>query len=414
VYSRSFAVRLCSLGAVIHAFDDRKQMTTSKPHDVEQWLTALGKPSADRDYKPGHARLLQLLSALTLQRPKLRIRVAGTNGKGSTSFMLAAALQACGLRVGLYTSPHILDFNERIRIDGIAVPNEQLMHSLAMLMPIALAAGASYFETATALALHQFSRANVDVEILEAGVGARLDATTAVDADMALITPIGLDHQNWLGDNLADIAREKAHIMNTCRHAISAPQCDEVAAILHAFNADLSFAEMHHAWDGLTAVGQHQHMNASLVWAAIKQLRPECDAVDLDLGLGLDLDLDLAHEAILQCHIPGRLQYLRLGEAHVWVDAAHNHHAIEALLPSLCSIADPFDAIVVATRHDRSLQAMLPALQPHAVRLVSLNDAISHSPALLLQQEIQQKPTGRFLVLGSFITVASILRMASD
>ncbi len=154
----------------------------------------------------------ELLRPLCIKRPKLRVRIAGTNGKGSTAFMLSHALQACGMRTGLYSSPHIQHFGERIRINGVPVSETTLHMLMQSIMPAALKAGASYFEAATALALKYFSDSHVDVEILEAGVGARLDATTAVEADMALITPIGLDHQNWLGDRLADIAAEKAHI----------------------------------------------------------------------------------------------------------------------------------------------------------------------------------------------------------
>jgi len=180
-----------------------------KPETIDQWLEQLGQPAADRDYKPGHERMHDLLAPLAetnqLKQPKLRIRIAGTNGKGSTAFMLANALQACGLKVGLYTSPHILQFNERIRINGEPVSDTALLQGIEQLMPRALEIGASYFETATALALKQFSDLEVDVEILEAGVGARLDATTAVEADVALITPIGLDHQGWLGEFSVDL-----------------------------------------------------------------------------------------------------------------------------------------------------------------------------------------------------------------
>ena len=102
----------------------------NKPETIESWLEQLGQPSADRDYKPGHARMHDLLAPLKLKRPKLRIRIAGTNGKGSTAFMLAAALQACDLKVGLYTSPHIHQFNERIRINGESISNDALLSLL--------------------------------------------------------------------------------------------------------------------------------------------------------------------------------------------------------------------------------------------------------------------------------------------
>ncbi|PIQ34468.1 MAG: hypothetical protein CO186_11985 [Zetaproteobacteria bacterium CG_4_9_14_3_um_filter_49_83] len=162
----------------------------------------MGQPAADRDYRPGHERMLALLHHFPAGQPKLRIRVAGTNGKGSTSNFVAAALQALGYRVGLFTSPHISQFNERIRINGEPVADELLAEKLSQMVPTALEIGASYFEVATALALRCFAEAAIEVEVFEAGVGARLDATTALPSDLALLTPIGLDHQAWLGDTL--------------------------------------------------------------------------------------------------------------------------------------------------------------------------------------------------------------------
>jgi len=380
-----------------------------KPENIEAWLAELGDPSADRDYQPGHARMLALLDGMVCHRPKLRIRIAGTNGKGSTAFMLAAALQSIGLKVGLYTSPHILEFNERIRINGIPVDNDELLAGLARIMPLARRAGASYFETATALALDQFSRASVDVEILEAGVGARLDATTAIAADMALITPIALDHQNWLGDTITQIADEKAHAMQGCRISISAPQCNAAAGVLRNVCPDILFCDRD-SWEKLAAPGLHQQINASLAWTAVQQLSRML--LSPDQTDARKTDLTTARHAIARCSVPGRLQHLRMGQADVWLDAAHNRHAVEALLPSLQQLADPFDTILVFTREDRSLADCLSLFAPYAGRIIS-NDQIPQqelSPAKTLQAEIDRNKQGKFLVLGSFTTVAAILR----
>jgi len=373
---------------------------------IDACLEALGSPAADRDYQPGHERVQQLLSGISRHEPGLRIRVAGTNGKGSTAAMLAAALQSAGLKVGLYTSPHLLEFNERIRMNGVPVNNSTLRASLAGLMPLARAARASYFETATALALDQFARAAVDVEILETGVGARLDATTAVPADMALITPIGLDHQLWLGNTLDEIAAEKAFAMLDCRWSISAPQPDTVAQTLRDFNPDLCFAALHKGeWGNLKTPGQHQCINATLAYAAIELLH--------NTG-AVRLDLKQAHQAITDCIIPGRLQHVYIHGANVWLDAAHNRHAVEALLPSLTGLADPFDAILVFTRADRSLADALPLLKPFTRKLISGSPHDAPNQACqaeeTLQQAIEHCPGGSFLVLGSFTTVAAILR----
>jgi len=373
-----------------------------KPLSIDAWLAELGQPSADRDYQPGHERMQLLLAGLSLHRPRLRIRIAGTNGKGSTAFMLAAALQSAGLNVGLYTSPHILEFNERIRINGMPVGNSSLLSGMAQIMPLARQTGASYFETATALALDHFSQAAVDVEILEAGVGARLDATTAIAADMALITPVAMDHQNWLGASIKNIAGEKAFVMQGCRDCISAPQSDEVVAVLRNFNPAVRFCGKDTSWDHLVAPGLHQQINASLAWSAVLRLHDETPGISLQA----------ARSAICQCRVPGRLQHLHMGHADIWLDAAHNLHAVESLLPSLTQLADPFDAILVFTREDRSLAGALSMLKPYAKRLFS-NDQETRqgiTPAVTLQSEINAKPEGKFLVLGSFTTVAAILR----
>jgi len=368
-----------------------------KPQHIDDWLNQLGQPSADRDYKPGHERMLTLLKPLQCKRPSLRIRIAGTNGKGSTAFMLAAGLQAAGLKVGLYTSPHILHFNERIRINGQPISDSNLYALLETVMPIALEAGASYFEVATTLALRHFSQNNVDVEILEAGVGARLDATTAVNADMALITPIGLDHEAWLGDNIASVAEEKAYALHGCRWGLSASQTSEVRDILLRHHESLQFTKVF----GLPCLmaGKHQQSNASLAYKALRVLSND--------GI-IQADKDTLKHAVTQAVAPGRLQYIAYHKAHIWLDAAHNRHAIEALLPSLPDLANPFDAILVYTRDDRSLSNELELLRPFTKQLI--DQTTIASPEQALQHILEEQPTAHILLLGSFITVASALK----
>jgi len=373
----------------------------NKPESIESWLEQLGQPSADRDYKPGHQRMHDLLAPLKLKRPKLRIRIAGTNGKGSTAFMLAAALQACGLKIGLYTSPHIHHFNERIRINGESISNSALLSLIEAMMPTALEIGASYFEVATVLALKHFSDSQVDAEILEAGVGARLDATTAVDADMALITPIGLDHQAWLGDTLELVAMEKAYAMLECSTSISAPQTGEVESILCDFSPKMHIADVER-WPDLAVQGEHQHTNASLAITAIKAL--------INKGF-IECDIDRARSAITAAQVLGRLQRIEVKDATIWLDAAHNHHAVEALLPTLKTLN--LDSIMVFTREDRDLSDSLELLRNCAKRVVGDKgdglDQCFPSAVDALKHELGEKPGGNHLVLGSFITVAAAL-----
>ena len=383
----------------------------SKPNSIDGWLQQLGSPAADRDYRPGHARMHTLLQGQHLHRPKLRIRIAGTNGKGSTAFMLAAALQAAGLKVGLYTSPHILGFNERIRINGTPISDAMLLEKLQTLMPVALACGASYFEVATALALACFSDASVDVEILEAGVGARLDATTAVPADMALLTPVAFDHQAWLGDELTAIASEKAYATNGCTFSISAPQTDEVSDVLKYHRPDIEFATIDRSLPRLRAAGRHQHINASLALATVCKLQENG---------AISIAREDAIQAIAETEIPGRLQYVRWGNCHIWLDAAHNTHAVHSLLPSLPELADPFDAIFVFTRDDRDLLEVLPALRPHSRRLIGATryrqicDASYENIESALHAELKPAIGKSILILGSFLTVSTALQWLGE
>ncbi len=379
-------------------------MTKKQKTSIESLLSGLGSPAADRDYRPGHQRVHALLADMNLNRPRLRIRIAGTNGKGSTAFMLADALQTAGLTVGLYTSPHIHTFNERIRINSRQVTDAEIIPILEDTIATAVNIGASYFELATALALSLFSRARVDVELLEAGVGARMDATTAVPADMALITPVGLDHQAWLGETLAAIANEKAYAMQGCRWVISTPQTHDVAEILQRYRPDIEFVSNEEDLPSLQMVGDHQRCNASLAYAAVRHLWTENR---------LESDLRTMMSAIADTAVPGRLQHIQWNHGDIWLDAAHNMHAVQALLSVLPKLADPFDTILIFTRSDRDLTKALPLLRPFTRRLVAQHhqyeccDAHYNGLPDALDAEVAGKKRGSFLVLGSFTSVAA-------
>lgn len=169
-------------------------------------------------YKPGLQTMHALMDALG--QPHLRfpaIHVAGTNGKGSTSHLLAACLQAAGLRVGLYTSPHLVDFSERIRINGKPIPRSAVIRFVEQVEPLIHQGDIvpSFFEAATAMAFTYFAEAQVDIAVIEVGLGGRLDATNILTPILSVITNIGLDHTDLLGSTLAEIAAEKAGIIKS-------------------------------------------------------------------------------------------------------------------------------------------------------------------------------------------------------
>ncbi len=382
-------------------------MKQDKPHSVEAWLEALGMPSADRNYLPGHERVQMLLDAaekegFLFQRPLLRIRVAGTNGKGSTANFLAQALQHCGYKVGLYTSPHIMQFHERMRIQGVPIANTQLIHLMEKIMPLALDVGSSYFETATVLALSHFSMHQVDVEILEAGVGAKLDATTAVPADVGVLTPIALDHQDWLGDDLASIAQDKAYVFQGCDIKVSAPQTSEVKQVLSQLNDNV--VEAKPLLEPLAMLGVHQQENAGVAWQVLQQLQKHYQAF-------APLDLNCCLQVLKQTNIAGRLQVRNYLQHTFWLDAAHNSHAIDALLPTLASLGYMFDAIILCTRQDRDLSDCVSKLKPFTHKMVVMTGHGKHAYASVeqaLEAETKTVTSGRFLVLGSFVTLGSV------
>ncbi len=370
---------------------------------LRQALDALQRPQADRDYRPGHARIQQLLSKLDLAAPKLRIRVAGTNGKGSTCHMLANGLATSSLRIGLYTSPHILCFNERIRINGTPVSDGDLLQALDIILPLAESIGTSPFETATALALYLFDQQGVDIQIIEAGVGARLDTCTAIPADMALITPIGLDHQAWLGETLEAITVEKSYAMVGCRWALTVKNTQSATAltVLQQRATQLQCIAVNpHLHCSMK--GAHQQSNASLALAAITQLE----------SAGV-VQSHHAAAAIEATTVAGRMQKVMIDKATLWLDAAHNRHAIEALLPLLPTLASPLDAIVIAPREDRDLTPAIALLTPFANRVLYEQKHLDqHQDAIrtAMHETIKPNPEGHYLLLGSFQNVAAMLR----
>ena len=161
------------------------------------------------------------------------VHVAGTNGKGSVSAMIASALRESGLKTGLYTSPHLITFRERIRVDGLLISPEEVIAGVNRLRgPAEKVGGLTFFDVWTALAFDHFARREVDAAVIEVGMGGRLDSTNVIIPAVSVITPISLDHRGKLGETPADIAAEKAGIIKPGIPVVSAPQDEDVAAVL--------------------------------------------------------------------------------------------------------------------------------------------------------------------------------------
>ncbi len=267
-------------------------------------------------------RLLGELGLFDALAGRKIIHVAGTNGKGSVCAMADAILRAAGERVGLFTSPHLVTFRERIRVNGEMMPENAIAAGLTELRERLRdwEPHPTFFEITLALAVRHFCENDCRVIVLETGMGGRLDATNALPSDVAVITPIGFDHTQWLGDTLALIAGEKAGIIKEGKPVISAMQpAEAVEAITReagAKEAPLQFLAADSLGERSPALsGTHQRANAALAIAAARVVHPGISETALQRGLA-------------EVRWPARFQ--RIGE--VIIDGAHNAPAAEALV----------------------------------------------------------------------------------
>lgn len=250
--------------------------------------------------------------------------VAGTNGKGSTCAIMERVARACGLRTGLFTSPHLIDYRERMRVSGEMISEERCAELLTEVRGVCegLEVHPTFFEISLAVAMRWFRERGCELIVLETGMGGRLDATTAVPADVCAVTPIGLDHCQWLGDTLEEVAFEKAGIFLEGVRAFSAPQVVEVRGVLereaNERRAPLEFVEAPLGGYGISLRGEHQRWNAALALAALH-------------GLGLRLGYESVAEGLSKVEWPGRFERLISGGAEVVLDGAHNPHAAGVL-----------------------------------------------------------------------------------
>jgi dihydrofolate synthase/folylpolyglutamate synthase len=297
------------------------------------------------------------------------LHVAGTNGKGSTCAMAAAALDAAGHRTGLYTSPHLERFNERIAVDGRPVSDEALAEAVAEVRAACPWHDGgepqdrlSYFEFATLAALVHFARAGVEALVLEVGLGGRLDATNAVTPAVTAVAAIGLDHTQWLGETVESVAREKGGIFKAgipaVVHAVQPPGVIEVLRQVAA-QAGAPFEVAPAGWTGPVALaGAHQRGNAGLAAAALRALaRAGLTVGESDIAAG-----------IAGARWPGRLELV----GGVLLDGAHNPDGARALAAALAELhpGRPVE-LVFGALGDKDHRAMLAALAG-AVRRVHL------------------------------------------
>ena len=347
-------------------------------------------------HKPGLSRTRTLLAALGDPHKTLKfVHVAGTNCKGSTAAMLASCLQAAGYRVGLFTSPFINRFNERIQINGEQIPDEALVQLVEQVRPAADAMTdiPTEFEIITALGMLWFARQQCDIVVLEVGLGGTLDSTNVIDPpECAVITALGMDHVKELGPTLADIAAAKAGILKPGSPAVSyggVPEADAVIARVakeqHAPLTVVDFSklrldggdldEVTFDFDGLDGVhlpliGSYQPRNAAVAITALRVLR----------GRGWDIPEQAIRKGLETVKWPGRFELLRRTPAFV-LDGSHNAHGMRATVQSL---RDRFPGekfvFLLSIMADKDVDEMLDLLAPLAKQFVTV---AAHTPRAL-------------------------------
>ncbi|MDP2878402.1 MAG: bifunctional tetrahydrofolate synthase/dihydrofolate synthase [Sulfuricella sp.] len=319
-------------------------------------------------------RVAEVKRRLSLSPSFPIITVAGTNGKGSTCAMLEAVLLAAGYRVGLYTSPHLLRYNERVRINGAEVTDEALCEAFAAVEQARGDVSLTYFEFGTLAAVWLFARAGLDATILEVGLGGRLDAVNAFDTDCAVLTSVDFDHMDYLGDSRLAIGYEKAGIFRAGRPAVCGEfdlpysvlaHAEKIGASLRRIGPDFGYDGLEpNQWrfasvDGLRLSlpypalrGAYQLGNASTCLAALEQLRARLPVTHDDIRRGL-----------LEAVVPGRFQVLP-GRPQRIFDVAHNPHAARALAENLRAMPPAGKTFAVfAMLRDKDIAGVVRAMK---------------------------------------------------
>ncbi|MBQ9578352.1 MAG: bifunctional tetrahydrofolate synthase/dihydrofolate synthase [Ottowia sp.] len=427
-----------------------KQTSDALPHTLDGWLQLVEQRSPERVIDLGLERVRAVAARMGLRVGVPVFTVAGTNGKGSVCVLLEAMLRAAGSRTGVYTSPHLLRFEERCRIDGANAAAEVLAASFARVEAARGDAPLSYFEFTTLGILDALTRAGVDALILEVGLGGRLDAVNIVDADCAILTSVGLDHTHLLGATREDIGREKAGIMRAGRPAIICGAQPPASVLAHAadigadawlagrdFTGHTDGAQWRWAGRGQrveslplpTLPGAHQLGNAAGAIAALQAMKERLPVPEEAMRAGLRA-----------ATLTGRLQVLQ-GQPQVVLDVAHNPQAAAALAQALRALdaagAAPRTHAVFGAMADKDVAGVLAIMDelvdcwyfcglptPRAAGAQQLLDiwrsatkraeaaraAAFDTPAQALDAATHACCSAdRIIVFGSFYTVAGVL-----
>lgn len=409
--------------------------------DLAAWLNHL-ENCHPQTIDLGLARVGAVRNVLLPQLRAPIISVAGTNGKGSTCAYLEAMLSAAGYRVGLYTSPHLLRFNERIRLNQLEVEDAAICAAFCAIEAARGHISLSYFEFSTLAAVWLFEQAAVDVMILEVGLGGRLDAVNVFDADVAVVTNIDIDHVDYLGDNREQIGREKAGIFRAHRPAICgdgnppnslSAVAEQIGAHWYAVGRDFHYQVHDSSWDyhgacdyqhlPLPAMqGTYQINNAATAIAALTHFQDKCPVDEAALRSGLQT-----------AQVMGRFQIVGYAPLRI-LDVAHNPHGARALAVNLAQqpvtgktyavfamLADKDMAGVISAMRDVVDVWVIAGLAvPRGASVDVLQAALQRAQAdkVVIQTDVlaawfyaceHATENDRICVFSSFYTVAAVL-----
>ncbi|HIJ95582.1 MAG TPA: bifunctional folylpolyglutamate synthase/dihydrofolate synthase [Desulfuromonadales bacterium] len=341
--------------------------------------------------RPGVDRVAVLLARLgNPERTFRSIHVVGTNGKGSTAAFLTSILSCSGLRTAQFSSPHLIRFTERFRINGSEYPADKL----AVILKTVLEAApeeATFFEITTALSCAVFCEERVEIAVVEAGMGGVSDATAALAAEMTIVTPIALDHAEYLGETLVEIAREKAAIIEPRTPVISAAQSDEVLLqiqqqcrvggnLLRVFGPDFSadwnqqsgldYRGSSRAFGNLKPgiPGRYQSQNAAVALAAAEQL----------IAHGTHISEAACVNGIATAHWPGRMELIA-GAPPLLLDGAHNPAGAAALAEALADYAPARILLVTGACADKDIRTIYVPILPLVAQIYTVSPAVERA-----------------------------------
>ncbi|HWW70932.1 MAG TPA: bifunctional tetrahydrofolate synthase/dihydrofolate synthase [Duganella sp.] len=417
------------------------------PTTLPAWLALLEARHAETVINMGLDRVLAVKERLQLSFSCPVIMVAGTNGKGSTCAMLESVLLRAGYKVGLYIKPHFLDFNERARINGELASDAVLVDAFNAVEAARGDTALTYFEFTTLAIMKLLAGAGMDVVILEVGLGGRLDAVNIVDADVAIVTSVDIDHTDYLGDTREKIGFEKAGIFRPGKTAICSdpvpPQslidhANAIGADLWLMGRDFNYSGDKQQWNYggrsqrrnslayPSLRGANQILNATAVLAALEALKLELPVGAQEVRTGL-----------VTVELPGRFQVLP-GRPAVILDVAHNPHAASALNQNLGNMGfHPYTYAVFGSMHDKDIDGVIAAMSEHVdhwclatlpspraasaselaakVQIVQPEKSertinIFDDPAAAYANAVSRAgENDRIVVFGSFLTVAGVM-----